>query len=68
MLVKMYKRDSIWYFKDENEVEWSTTLSEALSPLEAIDNPARLKTVRKLKEDGFAVDEIVDLFKVGILK
>ena len=65
VLVEMYERDGAWWLKDDNNLEWSISLGTA-TPLEAKNN-TNLKVVKKLKQDGFSTDEIIELFKEKIL-
>ena len=69
MLVEMYEIGGLWYFRDENNAEWSTGLPSGVKPMEALvpDNKDNIKAVRKLKEAGFTADEIVDMFNAGIV-
>ena len=67
MLVEMYEVGGFWYFKDENNVETTCGLGTNLKPLESNDPKTNLKIVRKLKNDGFTTEEILELFESKVL-
>jgi hypothetical protein len=66
MLVEIYEKDGAWWLKDEEGLECSVILGNA-KPQEAKCYSDNLKTVKKLKKEGFAIDEIVELFNEGIV-
>jgi len=67
MLVEAYEKSGLWYIKTDDGAEWSIPFGGGLKPKEEINPIENFKIVKKLKKEGFQIDEIIELFKEGVL-
>jgi len=64
MLVEMYENNGFWCVKDNNGIEWQTSLiSGDITPKEVECNNSAIQNAIELKEVGFTADEIFRLLR-----